>query len=91
MRDSDTTSLNISLPEPLKRFVEDRVRKDGYTSASEYIRELLRTTRDQMTRRYELEQLVLDGLHSGPAEPEDRTFWQARKDRLLKIVRTKRT
>ena len=34
------TNMNISLPEPLKLFVEEQVSKGGYSTASEYVGEL---------------------------------------------------
>jgi antitoxin ParD1/3/4 len=58
------TSLNISLPQPLKDYVEERVKKGGYSTPSEYVRELLRE--DQKRRIEErLEALLLEGLNSG--------------------------
>lgn len=36
-------TMTISLPEPLRRYVELRAYVDGYGSVSEYIRELLRS------------------------------------------------
>jgi len=36
------TTMNISLPENLKEFVESVIAKDGYGTASEYVRELIR-------------------------------------------------
>ncbi len=44
------TSLNISLPESLKAFVEEKVRKGGYGTASEYVRELIRAARKRVRR-----------------------------------------
>jgi antitoxin ParD1/3/4 len=35
-------SMNISLPEPLKEFVDGQIASGRYSSASEYVRELLR-------------------------------------------------
>jgi antitoxin ParD1/3/4 len=35
-------SMNISLPEPLRHFVERQVASGRYSSVSEYIRELIR-------------------------------------------------
>lgn len=35
-------TMNISLPEPLKQYVEKRVEEGHYSSASEYIRKLIR-------------------------------------------------
>jgi antitoxin ParD1/3/4 len=58
------TSLNISLPQPLKDFLEERVKERGYSTPSEYVRELLRE--DQKRRIEErLEALLLEGLNSG--------------------------
>ena len=53
-------TMNIALPTPLKDFVLDRVERDGYSSASEYVRELIRG--DQKKRAKELlEQEILRG------------------------------
>jgi antitoxin ParD1/3/4 len=35
------STMNISLPEPLKQFVDERVSKAGYGTSSEYVRELM--------------------------------------------------
>jgi antitoxin ParD1/3/4 len=35
-------SMNISLPEPLKQFVDEQIAEGRYSSASEYVRELIR-------------------------------------------------
>jgi len=62
-----TTSLNISLPEALKDFVHERVAEQAYSNPSDYIRALIRA--DQKRRAEEkLEQLLLEGLESGPAQ-----------------------
>ena len=34
-------SMNISLPEPLKKFVDHQIAEGRYSSASEYVRELI--------------------------------------------------
>ncbi|EQD73643.1 addiction module antidote protein, CopG/Arc/MetJ family, partial [mine drainage metagenome] len=35
-------SMNISLPTPLKRFVDEQIAAGRYSSASEYVRDLIR-------------------------------------------------
>lgn len=61
-------TINISLPDPLRIFVEERVAQGGYSTVSEYFRELVRL--DQKRRAEEkLEALLLEGLNSGPAKP----------------------
>lgn len=57
------TTMNISLPETMKTFVEERLTNDGYGTASEYVRELIRE--DQKKREEEkLEKLLLSRLES---------------------------
>ena len=43
------TSMNISLPEPLKLFVEEQVSKGGYGTASEYLGDLIREAQRRST------------------------------------------
>jgi antitoxin ParD1/3/4 len=54
------STMNISLPEELKVFVDQQVSGGGYTSTSEYVRELLRRERD----RAMLRGLLLEGMNS---------------------------
>ena len=75
-------SLNISLPQSLKDYVEDRVSVGGYSTPSEYLRELLR--RDQKQRTDDkLETLLLEGLECG--EPIEITpeYWENKRKRLV--------
>ena len=56
-----TTTMNVSLPDTMKSFVEERLANDGYGTISEYIRELIRA--DQKRREEEkLEALLLQRL-----------------------------
>ena len=87
-----TTSLNISLPEALKEFVHERVAEKAYSNPSDYVRALIRE--DQKRRAEErLEQLLLEGIESGPAQPVTPEDWQAIRrevqERLIKHRRQK--
>jgi antitoxin ParD1/3/4 len=63
-------TMNISLPDPMKQYVEEQVNKGSYSSASEYVRELVRA--DQKRRdKEQLEQRLIQSLNSG--EPVDIT------------------
>lgn len=77
-------TLNISLPDAMRDFVEQEVTSGHYSSASEYLRQLIRE--DQKRRaRERLERLLLEGLESG--EPVEVTpEWWERKRALLKQV-----
>jgi antitoxin ParD1/3/4 len=56
------TSLNISLPDPLKAYVEERVGSGDFGTPSEFIRSLIRQDREQ--RRSRLEAELLDALQT---------------------------
>lgn len=59
-----TTTMNVSLPESMKSFIDERLAGGGYGTASEYVRELIRA--DQKLREDEkLEKLLLERLQSG--------------------------
>jgi antitoxin ParD1/3/4 len=75
------TSMNISLPEPLKLFVEEQVSKGGYSTASEYLRELIREAQRRMDR-HELEAKLLVGLQS-PTSEMSADEWTAVRERIL--------
>jgi antitoxin ParD1/3/4 len=59
------TTMNVSLPEPLKSFVEERVEGGGYQTASEYVRDLIRQDQEkQRTAQGKLEAMLLEGIES---------------------------
>jgi antitoxin ParD1/3/4 len=56
-------TMNISLPDSLKSFVDEQVAERGYGTSSEYVRELIRADQD----RQRLRKLLLDGAASPAA------------------------
>ncbi len=75
------TSMNVSLPEELKKYVEAQT-KNGYSTPSEYVRELIRE--DQKRRaKDKLDALLLEGLNSGDSIPADAEFWSGLKQEAL--------
>ncbi|KJH71695.1 type II toxin-antitoxin system ParD family antitoxin [Aliterella atlantica] len=78
-------SMNISLPESMRTYVEEQVASGGYSTASEYFRELVRT--DQKRKDNErLESLLLEGLQSGTATPITDEDWQDIRQAVRKEV-----
>jgi antitoxin ParD1/3/4 len=71
------STMNISLPDSLKSFVDEQVNRRGYGTSSEYVRELIRKDQD----RLHLRGLVLDGAASAPAAPADTACFDALRDR----------
>ncbi len=75
---SSMTTMNVSLPDELKMFVDERVTHDGYGSTSEYVRDLIRRDRE----RGHLRGLVLEGANSGPGVAVDTAYFDALRQRI---------
>jgi antitoxin ParD1/3/4 len=60
-------TMNVALPNSLKEYVQQRVEQGGYSSASEYIRELIRLDQRESAQAL-LEAELLKGLASGPPQ-----------------------
>jgi antitoxin ParD1/3/4 len=74
-------TMNIALPESMKQYVQARVSEGGYSSVSEYIRELIRG--DQKRKAEErIDALLLEGLDSGPPIPVTPEYWEEKKRKL---------
>jgi len=68
--------MNIAIPEQLKAFVQSQVERRGYSSVSEYVRDLIRGDQEQQTIA-NLEAEILKGLESGQSTPMTQEDWQA--------------
>jgi len=70
-------TLNISMPDELRAFIEARVNTGEYQSASDYLRDLIRHDRE------ETERLLMEGLESGEGRPLDLAALQKRAEAVL--------
>jgi len=67
--------MNISLPETLRDWVEQRVIAGGYGTVSEYMRELVRQDQKRQTRA-EIDAKLLESLRSGAATKLTKSDWE---------------
>jgi antitoxin ParD1/3/4 len=83
-------TMNIALPESMKHFVQERVTDGGYSSVSEYVRELIRADQKRKTEE-RIDTLLLEGLESGQPVAVNDEYWDEKKrkltDRLAKASR----
>jgi antitoxin ParD1/3/4 len=70
--------MNVSLPDELKSFVDERVDRSGYGSTSEYVRDLIRRDQD----RERLRGLLLDGATSAPGPVADDGYFESLRNRV---------
>ncbi|MBU7574406.1 MAG: type II toxin-antitoxin system ParD family antitoxin [Hydrogenophaga sp.] len=76
-------TMNISLPDTLKSFVDEQVSQRGYGTSSEYVRELIRKDQD----RLQLRGLLMAGVASSPAAPADDRYFAGLRDRVRKSAK----
>lgn len=77
-------SMNISLPDTLKQFVDNQVAQGGYSSVSEYVRELIRAD-ERRKAEVALEAKLLEGLQ-GPDSPMTKEDWsEIRKEAMARV------
>ena len=67
-------SMNISLPESMRTYVEEQIENGDYGTASEYIRDLIRRDRASKEQN-KLEFLLFEGLNSGEATLMTENDW----------------
>jgi antitoxin ParD1/3/4 len=68
------TTLNISLPDGLKRHVDEAAAQGGFSSPAEYVEALVREDHRQKAKAA-LEAELLKGLDSGPSTEMTRQDW----------------
>jgi antitoxin ParD1/3/4 len=65
-------TMNVSLPAPMKDWVEAQTKTGRYSNASDYVRDLIRRDQERTERIARMQQLVAEGLESG-VSPESMT------------------
>jgi antitoxin ParD1/3/4 len=81
-------TMNVSLPDTMKHFIDAQVTAGGYSSTSEYVRTLVRDEQQRQDKA-RLESLLLEALDSGDSTimtPED---WNAIRQEGLARLRAR--
>lgn len=61
-------TMNISLPDPMKDWVETQAQGGRYSNTSDYVRDLIRKDQDRTSKIANMQRLVDEGLASGVCE-----------------------
>jgi antitoxin ParD1/3/4 len=70
------STVNISLPESMKSYIDEQVSSGGYGTVSEFFRDLIR--QDQKRKAKEsLETFLLEGIESGTSAPMSAQDWES--------------
>lgn len=81
-------SMNISLPDPLKQFVDGQIEQGRYSSVSEYVRELIRADEKHKVEEL-LETKLLEGLNSAESALSPAEWRVIRTEALAKLAARK--
>ena len=82
-------TMNVSLPAPLREQLKKKLQRESYGTASEYVRELIRKDL-QREAIAQVDELLLEGLHSGDPVPITSQWWKERHAALTKKATPRR-
>lgn len=75
-------TMNVSLPDPMKLWVEAQARTGRYSNASDYVRDLIRRDQERAVSLAQLQNAISEGIESGVAENFSMAGIQAELDTL---------
>jgi len=61
-------TMNVSLPDPMKQWVEDQKLTGSYSNASDYVRDLIRKDQDRKAKIAAMQSLINEAFESGKSE-----------------------
>lgn len=80
-------TMNISLPDQMKAWVESRSEDGRYSNASDYVRDLIRREQQRARAIAELDEMIQEGINSGisPRTPAQlREYARQRADEAMR-------
>ena len=83
------TNMNVSLPEPMRVWIDAQIREGRYGNASEYVRELIRRDQDRH-QEAELDKKLLqslDSLDRGEGIEITPEYWERKRHQLRERTR----
>lgn len=81
-------TMNVSLPEQMKDWVEAQSKDGTFSNASDYVRHLIRQDRERQRAIAQLQAEIDKGINSGPATPFDIDDFKKRARERLESKRT---
>jgi antitoxin ParD1/3/4 len=76
--ESSMATMNVSLPDPMKDWVEAQTDNGRYSNASDYVRDLIRKDQARQAAIAVLQAAIDEGLASGEAQPFDAEAFKRR-------------
>ena len=73
-------SMNISLPDPMKDWIEPQTSSGRYDNASEYVHDLIRHDQDRASKISVMQKLVDEAFESGVSDKSLDDIWAVAKE-----------
>ena len=80
-------TMNVSLPDPMKDWVEAQARTGRYSNASDYVRDLIRRDQERAAKLEELQRLITEGIESGVSARSIGDILKAARDQAAGAAR----
>lgn len=74
-------SMNVSLPDPMRDWVEQQTKSGRYDNASEYVRDLIRHDQDKAEKIANMQRLIDEAMTSGISSATLEDVWNEAKKR----------
>lgn len=74
-------TMNVSLPDPMREWVEAQIKSGEYSNASDYVRDLIRRDREYRDKREILIKALIAGEDSGVSKQTVDDIWKDVKAR----------
>lgn len=71
-------TMNVSLPDPMKTWIEARLEDGSFSNTSDYVRHLIRRDQERAQTIEILQQAIAEGVKSGDPEPFNFKAFKAR-------------
>ena len=71
-------TMNVSIPDPMKAWVEERTRDGSFSNTSDYVRHLIRRDQERSRAVAQIQAAITEGIESGAARPFDPAALKAR-------------
>ncbi len=84
-------TMNVSLPDKMKQWVEEQVQTGRYGNASDYVRDLVRRDQERSEAREKLQQMVDEALASGVNERTPEELLEQAMSRAIAAVEARKT
>jgi antitoxin ParD1/3/4 len=81
-REDVMATMNISVPDPMKDWVQDQIDGGKYASSSDYVRDLIRKDQQERDKLAVLQAAISLGFESAPAGKLDIEFIKRKAKRL---------